>query len=80
MEAVTKNVFFRDIYLKGGGVGIPKLYVKFWWPLILALKTRPFWPKFTFLFLNVPRGGGGTNLRNIQKKDFSLLPYSLKVR
>ena len=30
----------------GRGVGIPKLYVKFRWPLFLAMK-------FTFLFLNL---------------------------
>ena len=34
------------------GGDIPKLYVKFGWPLFLAMK-------FTFLFLNVPRKGGG---------------------
>ena len=39
---------------QGGGSRIPKLYVKFWWPMFLALKTRLFWPKVTFLFLNVP--------------------------
>ena len=34
-------VFFRYI------TGIPKLQVKFWWPLLLAMK-------FTFLFIKVP--------------------------
>ena len=29
-----------------GGFGILKLYMKFWWPLFLAMK-------FTFLFLNL---------------------------
>ena len=53
------------------GVGIPKLYVTFWWPLFLALK-------FTFLFLNVAKihifipksahGGGATGLGIIPKK------------
>ena len=39
-------IFFRNISLiGGGGSGIPKLYVKFWWPLFLALKPRFFWPK-----------------------------------
>ena len=33
---------------------------KLWWPLFLALKTRPFGPKVTFLFLNVPRGRRGS--------------------
>ena len=33
----------------GGGRGTSKLYVKFWWPMFLALKTRLFWPKFTFV-------------------------------
>ena len=42
--------------------------MKSWWPLFLALKTRPFGPKVTFLFLNVPRGGGSTGLGNIPKK------------
>ena len=36
----------------GGGFGIPKLYVKFWWPMFLALKTRFFWPKVIFGFIN----------------------------
>ena len=40
--------------IQGGGSRIPKLYVKFWWLMFLALKTRLFWPKVTFLFLNVP--------------------------
>ena len=41
--------------IRGGGVsGIPKLYVKFWQPLFLALKTRLFWPKVTFEFINIP--------------------------
>ena len=31
-------------------VGTPKLYVKFWWPLFLALKTQFFWPIFALLF------------------------------
>ena len=47
-----------------GGGGILKLYVKFWWPLFLAMK-------FTYLFLNLTKiyifhpksayweGGGG---------------------
>ena len=26
--------------MRGGGVGIPKLYVKFWWPLSLADDQR----------------------------------------
>ena len=35
--------------MKGGrGFGIPKFYVKFWWPLFLAMK-------FTFLFLNLAK-------------------------
>ena len=39
-------MFFRNISeIRRGGFGIPKLYVKFWWPLFLAMK-------FTFLFLN----------------------------
>ena len=30
-EALKNNCFFRSISLiRGGGVGIPKLYVKFW--------------------------------------------------
>ena len=40
-------------FRRGGGVsGIPKLYVKFWWPLFLALK-------FTFLILDLARERGG---------------------
>ena len=30
------------------GIGIPKLYIKFWWQLFLAMK-------FTFLFLNLAK-------------------------
>ena len=40
--------------IQGGGSRIPRLYAKFWWLMFLALKTRLFWPKVTFLFLNVP--------------------------
>ena len=48
---------------------MPKLYVKFWWPLFLAMK-------FTFLFLNLAKihifipnstRGGSTGLGNIPK-------------
>ena len=47
----SKQFFLGNILNKGGGVGIAKLFVKFWWPFFLAMK-------FTFLFLYVPRGGG----------------------
>ena len=36
-----------------GVVGIPKLYVKIWWPLFLALKARLFFIKIHILFLNI---------------------------
>ena len=58
-----------------GWVGIPKLYVNFWWPLFLALK-------FTFLFLNLAKihffipksayGGVTPGLGYIPKKHFFL--------
>ena len=63
-------LFLKDDFPKGGGgrgSGITNLYVKFWWLLFLALKTRLFWPKVTFGFLNVPRGGGSTGLGNFPK-------------
>ena len=54
-------------------VGIPTVYVKFWWPLFLALK-------FTFLFITLAKihifipkcikEGGSTGLVNIPKKTF----------
>ena len=47
-EPLKKNVFLKEYFLNKGGVGIPKLYVKFWWPLLLALK-------FTLLFLNLAK-------------------------
>ena len=48
-EAVKKIEFFWEYFLnQGGGVGILKLYVKFYWPLFLAIK-------FTFLFLNLAK-------------------------
>ena len=48
-EALRKIGIFYEYFLnKGGGSGIPKLYVKFWWPLFLAMK-------FTFLFLNLAK-------------------------
>ena len=45
-----KCYWVRSVYFlkKKGGAGIPKLYVKFWWPLFLAMK-------FTFLFLNLAK-------------------------
>ena len=50
--------------------------------IVLALKTRLFWPKVTFLFLNVPRGRGSTGLGNIPKnyQFFLVLPLSGIVR
>ena len=45
----SKIIVFLGLFPKyGGGVSIPKLHVKFWWPLFLAMK-------FTFLFPNVLR-------------------------
>ena len=74
MREAVKNYFLGTIPKYGrGGVGIPKLYVKFWWPLFLALK-------FTFLFLNLAKiqifipksayggGGGSAGLGIIPKK------------
>ena len=58
-----------------GGLGIPKLYVKFLWPLFLAMK-------FTFLFLNLAGGvGGSTGLGNIlrKKNNYFLLSASLRT-
>ena len=56
--------------------GILKLFVKFWWPLFLAIKFT-----FSFLFLNlgkiqifIPKstegGGGSAGLGIIPKKQF----------
>ena len=46
-EALKKNGIFWEYFLhKGGGVSIPKLYVKFWWPFFLAME-------FTLLYLNL---------------------------
>ena len=49
LETPKKIGSSRNIsYIRGGGVGIPKLYVKFWWPLFLALKPDlKFVKKFT---------------------------------
>ena len=50
-EATKKSWYFLGIFPKKGGrgrSGIPKLYVKFWWPLFLAIT-------FTFLFLNLAK-------------------------
>ena len=78
-EALKKICFLGIIPKKGGGgVGIPKLYVKFWWPLFLAMK-------FTFSFLNLgkiqifipksTKGGGSAGLGSIPKKTvFLVLP------
>ena len=68
------KMFLRNISKMGGrGLSIPKLYVKFLWPLFL---------KFSVLFLNLAkihilipkcskeRGRGSTGLGNIPKKTF----------
>ena len=58
-------MFFLGIFLKSGGgeggrSGIPKSYVKFWWYFFFGSESPTFfWLKVTFLFQNVPRGGGG---------------------
>ena len=40
-KALQKMAFFKNMgWGMGEGSGIPKLYVKFWWPLFLASKTR----------------------------------------
>ena len=51
-----------------GGSVIPKLYVKFWWPLFLALKTRLFLAK-SDIFIPRCNEGGSTGLGNIPKKN-----------
>ena len=49
IKEAVKKLFFKELFLnKGGGVGIPRLYVKFWWLLFLAIKI-------TFLFLNLTK-------------------------
>ena len=66
---LTTNNLFRTYSLSFFSPKIPKLYMKFWWPLFLAFKNPTFfWPKVTFEFLNVLRGGGSTGLGNIPKK------------
>ena len=79
MGSTQKSGIFLEYFLnKGGeGSGVPKLYVKFWWPWFLAVKTRLCWPKLTFLFVNVPRGWS-TGLGIIPKKYqlmFECFPY-----
>ena len=52
LKGSTKKLvsFFKKYFLnKEGGSSIPKLYVKFWWPLFLAFKTQLFLTKVTFL-------------------------------
>ena len=45
-EVLNKDCFFFLIFFlnrgvgRGKGTGIPKLYVKFWWSLFLAMKFR----------------------------------------
>ena len=60
-------VFFRNIFqLRGvGSSGSPKLYAKYWWPLFLALKTRPFLAKNDIFIPNCTEEGGSTGLGNI---------------
>ena len=55
-KKALKNVLFIGIFpTKGGGFRTPKLYVKFWWSLFLAIKLA-------FVFLKVPMGEGGHQL------------------
>ena len=65
-----KMVFFRNIFqLRGvGSSGSPKLYAKYWWPLFLALKTRPFLAKNDIFIPNSTEEGGSTGLGIIPKK------------
>ena len=64
-------LFFREAFLNnGGGLGIPILYVKFWWPLFFAMKI-------IFSFSNL-----ATGLGNIPKKKyfFYYFPYDGATR
>ena len=63
---MKKKLFFR----KGGGFGIPKLDVKFWWPLFLAMKITLLFLKLAKIHIFIPKstyGGGFTGLGNIPK-------------
>ena len=54
-----------------GRSGIPKLYVKFLWPLLLALKIRLFLAQSNIFIPKFTEGGGGsTGLGNIPNKHF----------
>ena len=49
LALLLSNIHVREYFLnKWEGSGIPKLYVKFRWPLFLAMK-------FTYLFLNLAK-------------------------
>ena len=60
LREATKNGYFSGIFSKkkGGGSRIPKLNVKFWWPLFLALKTRLFLAKSDNKSPKCAYGGG----------------------
>ena len=63
----------------GGGSGIPKLYVKFQWPLFFALKTRLFLANSDIIIPKCTEGGvQSTDLGYIPKKRlFCDLPISI---
>ena len=60
----------------GAGVQVPKLYVKFQWPLFLALKIRFFPTKSDIFIPKYTNGGGGPGgLGYIPKKKVDAFPY-----
>ena len=64
LKGSTKKLvsFFKKYFLnKEGGSSIPKLYVKFWWPLFLAIKFKFLLQNLAKIHIFIPKcteGGG----------------------
>ena len=71
----SSQFVFEHFLNKGGGVSIPKLYVKFWWLLFLAMKFTCLFLTFSqnsHFYSEIYQRGGGPSIEEIfvKKKHF----------
>lgn len=70
MEAVTKNVFFRDIYLKGGGGRYSETLCEILVAIDFGLENQTFLAKIHIFIPKCTEGRGGYQFKKYSKKRF----------